>query len=378
MNKGEKMKGKIFSYRSVGWGIILLIILSILIFFYNCTKKSTRYEFKRDNYLYVSDTGGSAERMIYIFSTQTDSLVDSIYLGPDLYATALGISPDKRTLYARCERILSDTSREYLGCEIDTRTKRLKYIGPNSFPIISPDGKYLFGSIGNQFTIFNALDHRIVYQDSINFYPFCFDKRAHLAYGIRLGGKDTEKIRIFNYESMCWAGMFTIHLNDGRPLWAGYAVLSPDGNILYLLTAAAFLEYYFSVYDLRQDSLLANFRVNTTGQSAIKPDGSTVYITDPGHAGGCMWFGKPPPTGVLGVFDTRTNTPLPGISLDSLADSVVSPPLGPYHIRITPDEEKAYLDICGDRILVIDLVRNEPLKVIVVPNRNAILHFIAL
>jgi len=366
------MKGKIF------WGFTLLIILAIFIFFYNCTKKSTRYEPRRGYYLYASDIGGSERKQIYVFSTKTDSLIDSIYLGPDLYATALGISPDKRTLYARCERVLSDTSREYLGCEIDTRTKSLKYIGPNSFPIISPDGKYLFGSIGNnQFTIFDACTHKIVYQDSIDFYPFCFDKKAHLAYGI--GGKDTEKIRIFNYESMCWADTFTIHLSDGRPLWAGHAILSPDGTILYLLTSPAYLECYFSVYDLRQDSLLDNFRVNTAGQLAIKPDGSTVYITDPGHGPNCMWFGEPPPTGLLGVFDTRTNTPLPGISLDPLADSVVSPPLGPYHIRITPDGEKAYLDICGDRILVIDLVRNEPLKAIIHPDyRNVALYFIAL
>ncbi|MDH4222540.1 MAG: hypothetical protein OEV55_03255, partial [candidate division Zixibacteria bacterium] len=300
--------------------IILLIILTVLISFYNCTKKSTRFYYHSDQYLYASDIGSSERKQIYVFSTLTDSLVDSIYLGPDLEATALGLSPDKRNLYARCERILSDTSREYLGCEIDTRTKRLKYIGPNSFPIISPDGKYLFGSIGNQFTIFDAYNHTVVYQDSILFWPFCFDKKALLAYGIRLGGKDAEKIRIFNYKTMCWADTFTIHMSDGRPLWAGHAVLSPNGNILYLLTSPDYMELYFSVYDLKQDSLLANFIVNTTGQLAIKPDGNAVYITDPGHGPNCMWFGEPPPTGFLGVFDTRTNTPLPGIYLDSLAD----------------------------------------------------------
>jgi hypothetical protein len=371
-NKGVKMKNKIL------FVIILLIISSILIFFYNCTKKSTKYEFKGDYYLYDSDIGSSERKQIYVFSTQTDSLVDSIYLGPDLYATALGLSPDKRTLYARCERVLSDTSREYLGCEIDTRTKTLNYIGPNSFPIISPDGEYLFGETKSGFAIFDAHTHTIVYQDSILFWPFCFDKKNLLAYGIRLGGKDTEKIRIFNYKSMCWVDTFTIHLSDGRPLWAGHATLSPDGNILYLLTTSAYLECYFSVYDLRQDSLITNFSVNTTGQLAIKPDGSAVYITDPGYGPNCMWFGEAPPTGVLGVFDTRTNTLLPGISLDSLADSVVSSPIGPYHIIITPDGKKAYLDVCGNRVLVIDLIRNQAVKSIIMPNRNVKLHFIAL
>jgi hypothetical protein len=349
-------------------GIILLVVLSIFIFHSNCTKNSTRYEPPTDNFLYASDMGDSPSKKIYVFSTLTDSLVDSISLGPDLYATALGLSPDKRTLYARCERILSDTSREYLGCEIDIRTKSLKYIGPNSFPIVSPDGKYLFGEVSNKFAIFDAHTHQIVYQDSTYFYPFCFDKKAHLTYGIWERPEDT-RLGIFDYKSMRWARASPFYLRDGSIALISAAVLSQDGNRLYLVAVSLAINVYFCVYDLFQDSLLVQTEINWgTHQLGIKPDGSTVYITDHGGGSGCFGW-EPPPTGELGVFDTKTNTSLPSISLDPLADSLYPPPFGTDYIRITPDGKKAYLSQCGEPILVIDLTRNEPLKAIYLPNR---------
>jgi DNA-binding beta-propeller fold protein YncE len=369
------MKRKIFSYGSVGWGIILLITISILVFYSNCTKKSTRYEPRKGYYLYASDIGSSERKQIYVFSTETDSLVDSIYLGPDLYATALGLSPDKRTLYARCERILSDTSREYLGCEIDTRTKTLKYIGPNSFPIISPEGRYLFGDTKGKFTIFDAYSHQIVYQDTVSFLPLCFDKKANLAYGTWQKVEDY-RLGIFDYKSMRWVRASPFYLRDGSIALIGAAVLSLDGNRLYLVAVSPAIYIYFCVYDLSQDSLLVQIEINWgTHQLGIRPDGSTVYRTDHGGGSGCFGW-EPSPSGELSVFDTKTNTSLPNISLDPLADSLYPPPLGTDFIRITPDGKKAYLSQCGEPILVIDLIRNEPLKVIYLPNR--IWYWIAL
>lgn len=362
--------------RKIFWGASLLIILSIFIFYSNCTKNSTRYEFPRDNFLYASDMGDSPNPKIYVFSTQTDSLVDSISLGTDLYATDLGLSPDKRTLYTRCERVLSDTSREYLGCEIDTRTKSLKYIGPNSFPIVSPDGKYLFGAVGNQFAIFDAHTHQIVYQDSTLFYPFCFDKKAHLAYGIK---GDPRGMHAFNYESMRWDRSIILLFSDGTPLAGGPAVLSPDGRILYFIGSTIYLQPYFCVYDLIKDSLLVQLAINSVGQLGISPNGGTAYITDPGGGPGACIFWEPPPSGFVGIFDTKTNTPLPSISLAPFADSLHPGTQGAFYIKITSDGKKAYLSYCADRIYVIDLLRNEPLKSVIVPSSATVmLHFIAL
>lgn len=356
-------------------GIVLFTILSILVFYFNCTKNSTRYEPRKGPYLYASNTGSSAHKMIYIISTETDSVADSIYLGPYNWPGQLALSPDKRTLYVTVE--LYDTlnhTATLTHYEIDTRTKAMKYIGPNSSTIISPDGRYIFGAVGRNFTIFDAYTHQITFQDTILFSPVCFDRIAHLAYGAtgRLG-----EIKIFNYESKRWVRFLNIRLWDGRiPALDDYT-LSPSGNTLYLL--ARWLDYfYFCVFDLAQDSLLVQLGINSVGQLAVKPDGGAVYLTDPGGGGGCMRI-DPAPTGKLGVFDTKTNTYLPSISLDVLADSIALSPLGPYYIRIDPDGKKAYLSICLDRILVIDLEREQPFKAIIFPDyRNVALYFIAL
>jgi len=366
------MKNKVFL------GFALLTVLSILIFYSNCTNKSTKFYYRRGHYLYTNGTGGSKpNQWIYVISTETDSVVDSICLGPYKWPGYMELSPDKRTLYVIVDLFdtitYSSTSTYY---EIDTRTKAIKYTGPNSSTEISPDGRYLFGAVGRNFTIFDARTHQIVYQESTLFSPICFDKKAPLAYGG--GSKERGEIRIFNYISKRWVRSFTIHLRDGRiPLIRNY-VLSPDGSTLYLLVTADVYEYYFCAYDLIKDSLLVQLGINSIGQLAIEPDGSTVYMTDPGGGGGCIVI-EPPPTGKLGVFDTKTNTPLPSISLDVLGDSIHLPPLNPFFIKITPDGQKAYLSICHDRILVIDLVRNEPLKAIIFPDyRNASLFFMAL
>ncbi len=352
------MKNKIFL------GLSLLSVLVFFISYFNCTKKVTRSDYKRGNYLYVSNEGGFPESMIYVISTETDSLVDSISLGPYNIPGQIALSPDKRTLYATTV-VWDSSGRDYTTThyEIDTRTKAIKYIGPNSSPIISPNGKYLFYPGQEVFRIFDAYTHQVVYEDSIYFYPECFDACNHLVYGGIEGG-----CRVFNYKKMTWVRNINIYPYE--------SVLSPDGNRLYYLSGDGSAAY-FGVYDLRGDSLVVEFEINSPGQLAITPDGEFVYFTDPGGGGGCIQI-EPPPTGKLGVFDTKTNTPLPSISLDVLADSGTPPPLGPNYIRITPDGRKAYLSICLNRILVIDLLRNEPLKAIMFPNRNMMLFYIAL
>lgn len=362
------MKGKIF------WGFTLLIISAIIIFFYNCTKKSTKYDFNQDNYLYASGIGDYAKGKIYIFSISSDSLVDSISLGPNMHPNYLSLSPDKRTLYTTVQ--IKDTltgSTTFSVCEIDTRSKTIKYLGLNSSPLVTPDGKYLFGVLGEGFKIFDARNHEVVYQDTTQYYtPWCFDGKAHLAYGVC--ATDVESIRVFNYKTMQWVRSFSIRLRDGSIPGIGRFVISPDGNTLYLKVRAPTFVDYFCAYDLTQDSLLVQLGINTaSGELGITPDGNTVYITDPGDGNGCIIFSIQP-TGMLGVFDTKTNTPLPSIDLHPMVDSGTP---NPNYIRITRDGEKAYLDDCADWILVIDLIRNETLKTITVSERKN-LHFIAL
>jgi len=358
--------------RKILWGVILLITLSIFIFYFSCTKNSVRYEFRKDNYLYTSG-GFSSDitKLIYVISTQTDSVVDSISLGPYNWPGYLALSPDKRTLYVLVN-IFDTTSSSWSSIyyEIDTRTKATKYIGPNSSTVISPDGKYLFQYEG-EFRILDALTHQLIYAESTIFLPGCFDRTAPLAYG-----KVAGEMKVFNYETRRFVRSFSIRLRDGRiPGLLDYQ-LSPDGRTLYYLGRTTW-EFYFCVFDLTQDSLLVQLQINSGGQLGIKPDGSAVYLTDPGGGGSCMVI-EPMPTEKLGVFDTKTNTPLSSIDLSSLRDSLDPVPVKPFFIKITPDGKKAYLTVCSSRVLVIDLERNEPLKVIVVPKPHQGLDIMAL
>ncbi|HVP37409.1 MAG TPA: hypothetical protein VMT04_10475 [Terriglobales bacterium] len=299
--------------------------------------------------------------------------MDSISLGPYNWPSYLALSPDKRTLYVLVN-VFDTTTSSFSSTyyEIDTRTKTPKYIGPNSSTAISPDGRYLFGAVGSRFTIFDAYTHQNTYQDSTVFYPICFDGQRHLVYGST--GKLGE-VGIFDYKTKHWVRILNIHLWDGQVPAFDHYVLSLNGNELYLL--ARTYDYYFCVYDLARDSLLVQLGVNSSGQLAITPDGSTVYLTDPGGGGSCVAI-EPNPTEKLGVFDTRTKTPLPSIDLSSLRDSLDPVPVAPFFIRITPDGKKAYLTVCSSRVLVIDLERNEPLKVIVVPKPHQGLDMMAL
>ncbi len=372
------MKRKIFSFGSAGWGIIILIVLSVFIFYSNCTKNSTRYEYRREYYLYSSNIGGTEpEQLIYVFSTETDSLVDSISLGPYRWPEELALSPDKRTLYVRValfDTLTHSGTRTYY--EVDTRTKGVKYFGENSSTIVSPDGRYIFVPYTLELRIFNACSHQLIYAETTTFIfkPFCFNKKSPLLYGGVRGVPN--EIKVFNYQTKRWVRSFKIYLRNGWAPQLTDAVISPDGNTIYLL---AYYDYiYFLAYDLTRDSLLVQLNINGSGQLAIKPDGSRVYITDNGGAGPCITF-EPPPSGKLGVFDTETNTPLPGIDLNPLSDSLCEPPINAYYIEITPNGEKAYLSMCSDRILVIDLIRNEPLKSMIIPRyRNFALVYMAL
>lgn len=353
---------------------VLLIILFVLILYSSCTKNSVRYEPKKAPYLYTSGAFyADPVKPIYVISTETDSVVDSISLGPYNWPSDIALSPDKRTLYALVGVFDTVTSSfsSFTYYEIDTRTKTAKYMGPNSSTVISPDSKYLFQNEG-EFRILDASTHQLVFAESSTFLPGCFDRTASLAYG-EVGGE----MKVFNYQTKCFVRSFNIRLRDGRIPGLLYYQLSSDGRILYYLGRTTW-EFYFCVFDLTQDSLLAQVQLNSGGQFGMKPDGSTIYITDPGGGGPCITT-DPPPTGSLGVFDARTNTPSAGISLDPLSDPPYAPPpLGPFFIKITPDGKKAYLTICRNRVLVIDIVRNEPLRTILLPNEHVTVDVMAL
>lgn len=362
------MKCKIF------WGVTLLIILSIFIFYSNCTKSPTRF-YSSPIYLYAENTSGYPHYNIYVISTETDLVVDSITL--DASPLLFSVSPDKRTLYASL--LAWDTAAHttnVINCEIDTRTKRFKYIGPNTSTVVSPDGRYLFkgasqGSL-HEFSIFDACTHRLVYAESIVFEPKCFDKKAPLLYGHTLNFD----IKVFNYKLMRWVKTFYPHYPDGTKILTGDYALSPDSKKLYFLSYAN--QFFIGVFDIQKDSLIATAFITNGGPLSMTPDGKYIYVTDPGGGGGCV-SGELPPSGEISVYSTENNTVLPNIDTQAFRDTVYHESLPTIWMAITLDSKKGYVSTCRDRIVVLDLVINEAVKAIIWPSpRNLNLYYIAL
>ncbi|HVP36086.1 MAG TPA: hypothetical protein VMT04_03730 [Terriglobales bacterium] len=362
------MKGKIL------WGIVLLIILSISIIYFNCTKSVTRY-FPSSIFLYAGNTSGYPHYNIYVISTETDLVVDSITL--DASPILFSVSPNKRTLYA--DLLEWDTAAHtsnVINCEIDTRTKRFKYIGPNTSTVVSPDGRYLFKGAGQgslyEFHIFDAFTHQQVYSESISFQPDCFDRKTPLLYGHTLNFD----IKVFNYKLMKWVKTFYPHYPDGTKITTGNIALSPDSKKLYFLSYAN--QFFIGVYDIQNDSLLTIAFITNGGPLNMTPDGRYIYVTDPGEGGGCGSTGLPP-SGEISVYSTETNTALPNIDTQAFEDTVYHQPLPTIWMAITPDSRKGYVSTCRDRIIVLDLIRNEAVNAIIWPSpRNLSLFYIAL
>ena len=362
------MKSKIL------WGIILLIILFIFIFYSNCTKSPTRYQ-SRLLFLYAGDIGGYPPNNIYMISTETDAVVDSIPING--FPNYFSISPDKNTLYLSYgEWDTAAHTSTNIECEIDTRTKRFKYIGPNTSTVVSPDGLYLFKGAGQgslyEFRIFDAFTHQLVYAESISFEPKCFDKKAPLLYGYTLNFD----IKVFNYKLMRWVKTFYPHYPDGTKILTGDFALSPDSKKLYFLSYAN--QFFVGVFDIQKDSLIATAFITNGGPLSMTPDGKYIYVTDPGEGGGCVLTGLPP-SGEISVYSTETNTVLPNIDTQAFRDTVYHEPLPTIWMAITPDSKKGYVSTCRDRVVILDLVINEAVKAIIWPSpRNLRLPYITL
>jgi hypothetical protein len=85
------MKGKI----KIGFVLLISVVFFVLFIYYNCTKNPTRYQ-PRPIYLYAGNTSGYPYYNIYVISTETDLVVDSISLNAS--PLIFSVSPDKGTL----------------------------------------------------------------------------------------------------------------------------------------------------------------------------------------------------------------------------------------------------------------------------------------
>lgn len=111
--------------------------------------------------------------------------------------------------------------------------------------------------------------------------------------------------------------------------------LSAGSNRLYF-SGIGRSSSQFGCYDLTTESVLFSYVIGTPfGDIRVSPDGTEVYLTDPGHS---LYDWN---SGTIYVFDALSGTYLQGLSLYGYA--ALSRPLSATTIVFTPSGEKVYI-----------------------------------
>src|SRR4030067_856352 len=126
----------------------LLLFTLFLIWGVNCTKPTGPISDRGDIVYVITEMYPDGYSRVLFIDTATDSLADSLLLPYDIFG--MGVSPDGSILY-----IGSGPAANRL--EIDTKTKAIKYQGPNT-GVPTPDGRYLVSPFSSDFFVTHAGD----------------------------------------------------------------------------------------------------------------------------------------------------------------------------------------------------------------------------
>lgn len=336
----------------------LALALSLLLLWgINCTKPTGPVSFRGPIVYAVTDQYPDNNSRVFYIDTATDSVVDSLLIPYQCYS--MGVSSDGSTLY------IGVSGLPFNGMEIDTKTKAIKYFGPNTgVPI--PNERLLVNPWTSDF--FDAFTHELVYKADSLTTPLTgflnigrrFDTKRKLLYGPL--PNTPHKIGVFDYRRFRLVKVIDVVALGARKLPTGNAVVTFDGD-KYYYSVPLFAPYeYFVGIDLRNNRLVAEHIVIGGGLLDITPLNNNIYMTDPGG-----YLIPPSPTGLVQIYSPiweRFLTPIDITKEPNPCDSIVLL-RSTDRIAISPDGRKAYLSMWGEgSIMVIDIPSNSVKKVL--------------
>jgi hypothetical protein len=142
---------------------------------------------------------------------------------------------------------------------------------------------------------------------------------------------------------------FTIVFNNGDQTQYTQLQLSEDGRRLFFEGIGV-----FGVYDVvsREVIFWADINAYTGGYFALTPDERYAYITDPAAGPKCP--DCPPPSGVIQIYDSWQNALTEPVSADSFRCPGCPFPPFTFSIAASPDNQRVYVEVMFEFILVID------------------------
>ena len=337
------------------WLRIFLILF--LLWAVNCTKPTGPVSSVGPIVYAITDQYSDYNARVFYIDTATDSVVDSLLIPYDCYG--LGVSDNGSTLYIGIRGL------PFNGMEIDTKTKAIKYFGPNTgVPI--PKERLLVNPFSSDF--FDAFTHELVYKaDSLTTPVFGFlnmgrrfDTKKKLLYGPLRNSQ--HKIGVFDYSRFRLVKVIDVEKLGARKLPTGNSVVTFEGDKYYYIVPLFPPYEYFVGIDLRTNQLVAEHIVIGGGLLGITSLNKNIYITDPGG-----YFIPPSPTGLVQIYSPvleRFLTPIDITKESNPCDSIVQLVVTDM-IAISPDGRKAYLSMWYQgSIMVIDIPTNTVKKVL--------------
>lgn len=292
-------------------------------------------------YLYVGNQGVTDRyggNKVFIVDTNTNAIVDSVG-GFQQDMINLKASKDGEKLYVVTTGVYDKGKIHVI--DVRSRTPLLLLDDVETDVFIAPDGQ-VFAIVYERHApdaYLGRIDPRtdeVAFFDTLDIWfglstdqTVAFDTSRSLLYGIN----SDEKLFAYNYREQRLVRTYD------NILVPRSMIISPDGDYLYIAGGP--------VVDLERGEAIARLGGNVLGSLALSPDGTLLYITDPGRYAHGLSF----PTGKFYVYDTRSYRYIDEIDVSKGFSSR----LVTDWIVLSPDGKIAYVSNWPESVLVVDL-----------------------
>ncbi len=270
----------------------------------------------------------------YTYDTDSGAIVDStMQLGYAAGTSVNDLTADGKYLSVWYGDTLGIETRIY-----ETATMRVVHVLSNiAISNFTEDGKFLIGNRGRAVSKFLVPSFNKVFEDTIIDDDARY--RVHSPNRSIFAVAGNYKIYQISYDSMKIVHQWTPVDEQGIPIFMVHFDVHPNGNLLYSVGSSGSTRFF--VYDLTNSRLIASFPlVSYWGDLRVNPDGSEVWVTDPGRVE--IPF-APPDVGTVFIFDAYTGAHSGGISLYGYIADDPAEPLDAKRVDFSPDGKEAYI-----------------------------------